>query len=445
MLALGFAAVIMAVARPSKTQRTPAPLLEFRSSWVSAEPCRLIFPAPILARRPSDATTLQNMTAGYLNDKEAAMGIKSRTASAYFTDSDCPTPLPRLAQPQRETPITGGGPCFTDLAVTYPVFLSLFFLFTIGMPVSLITGDHRLLDGCMLWFVWITSCRLQRGLASMPSQSSLTSSTQRVGTTLLNPVLLTTLAMTAYTRARSLATSIALHDVLDTFSSGTSLSELWSHLVSPAAYPLKLQHAAFFGAGDAALAVLEAGIVVWGFKLHECRLQLASRAGLSVILVSGAAAALNVFISTLLGKGMGLAAPESLAFAARSTTLALARPAVAALGGNQVVNAALVVSNGILGQLLYPFVLGRLGLDMTQQADAGSEDESAPSEDDSRVLATGTTIGINGAAMGVAYLYECKNRAAPYAALSMTVFGVMTVVFSAVEPFTATLQALVGL
>jgi putative effector of murein hydrolase len=328
----------------------------------------------------------------------------------------------------------------------YPIFLSLFFLFAIGIPVSFVTGDHRLLDGCMLWFVWITSCRVQRGLANMSDQSTsaIASQTKRVAMTLLNPVLLTTLMMTAYTRARSSATSIPLHDVLDAFSSGTSLSELWSNMVNPKTYPLKPQHAAYFGAGDAALAVLEVGIVVWGFKLHECRLQLASRAGLSVVLVSGAAAALNVFVSTLLGKGFGLAAPASLAFAARSTTLALARPAVSALGGNEVVNAALVVSNGILGQLLYPFVLARLGLDQCQ-AEPSAEDESMQDEDDSRVVATGTTIGINGAAMGVAYLYECKNRAAPYAVLSMTVFGVMTVVFSAVEPFTATLQALAAL
>jgi putative effector of murein hydrolase len=50
-------------------------------------------------------------------------------------------------------------------------------------------------------------------------------------------------------------------------------------------------------------------------------------------------------------------------------------------------------------------------------------------------IAAGTAIGINGAAMGVSYLYERKSRAAPYAALSMTAFGVMTVVFSSVEPF----------
>ncbi|KAH6693505.1 hypothetical protein F5X68DRAFT_227917 [Plectosphaerella plurivora] len=454
VLALGFAIGIAALVWAPKTKASPSCRPDYRSSWLSTtETHRISYPAPIFARRHSDATTLQNTMAGYSTDKEAAMGVDARAVSVYFTDSDCPTLIPRLdrglslpEQPSGAIPTTSSVAQFTDMSTMYPILLSLFSLFVVGIPVSVVTGDHRLLDGCMLWFVWITSCRVQRGLASISgsSTSTVTSQTKRVATTLLNPVLLTTLSMTAYTRARSSATSVPLHEVLDTFSSGTSLSELWSNRVNPAAYPLKPQHAAFFGAGDAALAVLEVGIVVWGFKLHECRTQLASRAGLSVVLVSGAAAALNVFISTLLGKGLGLAAPESLAFAARSTTLALARPAVAAFGGNQVVNAALVVSNGILGQLLYPFVLGRLGLDQREK-ETTTEDESTEDEDDSRIVATGTTVGINGAAMGVAYLYECKNRAAPYAVLSMTVFGVMTVVFSAVEPFTATLQTLAAL
>ncbi|KJR88095.1 uncharacterized protein SPSK_07108 [Sporothrix schenckii 1099-18] len=49
-------------------------------------------------------------------------------------------------------------------------------------------------------------------------------------------------------------------------------------------------------------------------------------------------------------------------------------------------------------------------------------------------VAAGMTVGINAAAMGTAYLYEVGSRAAPYAALSMTVFGVMTVVFTSIQP-----------
>lgn len=51
-------------------------------------------------------------------------------------------------------------------------------------------------------------------------------------------------------------------------------------------------------------------------------------------------------------------------------------------------------------------------------------------------VAAGVTIGINAAAMGTAHLYEQNSRAAPYSALSMTVFGVFTVFFTIRGPMT---------
>ncbi|KAK3369458.1 hypothetical protein B0T24DRAFT_361094 [Lasiosphaeria ovina] len=54
--------------------------------------------------------------------------------------------------------------------------------------------------------------------------------------------------------------------------------------------------------------------------------------------------------------------------------------------------------------------------------------------DDPCQVAAGITIGINAAAMGTAYLYETKSDAAPFAALSMIALGVMTVVFSTIQP-----------
>ena len=59
---------------------------------------------------------------------------------------------------------------------------------------------------------------------------------------------------------------------------------------------------------------------------------------------------------------------------------------------------------------------------------------SAADSDTPGTVATGMTVGINAAAMGTAYLYEDGSRTAPYAALSMTVFGVMTVVFTSIQP-----------
>lgn len=66
-------------------------------------------------------------------------------------------------------------------------------------------------------------------------------------------------------------------------------------------------------------------------------------------------------------------------------------------------------------------------------------------EDDSPgTVAAGMTVGINAAAMGTAYLYEDASRAAPYAALSMTVFGVMTVVFTSIQPLASWVVMHVG-
>ncbi|KIH92422.1 hypothetical protein SPBR_02416 [Sporothrix brasiliensis 5110] len=59
-------------------------------------------------------------------------------------------------------------------------------------------------------------------------------------------------------------------------------------------------------------------------------------------------------------------------------------------------------------------------------------------------VAAGMTVGINAAAMGTAYLYEDGSRAAPYAALSMTVFGVMTVVLTSIQPLANWVVARVG-
>ncbi|EPE05895.1 hypothetical protein F503_08426 [Ophiostoma piceae UAMH 11346] len=71
--------------------------------------------------------------------------------------------------------------------------------------------------------------------------------------------------------------------------------------------------------------------------------------------------------------------------------------------------------------------------------DAGGESSSffSSKPDSASTVSAGMTIGINAAAMGTAYLYEDGSRSAPYAALSMTVFGVMTVIFTSIQPLAA--------
>ncbi|RGP68567.1 hypothetical protein FLONG3_8126 [Fusarium longipes] len=335
----------------------------------------------------------------------------------------------------------------------FPLFASFIGIFVVGAPIAAAADEDRILDGCVLWFIWALTLRLQREVRASKISSDMPKLKNAI-VTLMNPVLFTTLLMTAYTRAKAGAYGFnSLPRVLEDFSSGTPLYALWTSVAT--GWPLPDDRTPWFGAGDAALSILECGILIWGFKLYECQRQLFSLAGLLTVLLATTAAAGNVFLSVLAGSFIGLDPPEALSFAARSTTLALAKPAMAALGGNLGVNAALVVSNGILGQLCYPFVLDKLGVKRQDNNHSstglpesksrssclslGSLFETAQQDlasgDDPFTISAGIAIGINGAAMGVSYLYETKSRAAPYAALAMTVSGVMTVVFTTVEPF----------
>ncbi|KAG9259114.1 uncharacterized protein F5Z01DRAFT_25965 [Emericellopsis atlantica] len=313
----------------------------------------------------------------------------------------------------------------------YPSLLAMSFLLAIGVPVAAARGEVRVLDGCAVWFSWITTVRMQRLFKTSSACAKRPRLKNTIATT-LNPVLLTTLLLTGYIHLRAVASPLYdLSQVQKLFSRGNSLYAVWT--ASVLQEPIASNKGAYFGAGDAALAFLEVGIVVWGFKLFECRKQLWSVAGVFTVTVSIGIAAANVFLSVGSAHLIGLDGPDSLSFAARSVTLALAKPAIETVGGNLAVNAAVVVSNGILGQLVYPFVLDRMGV---RTDSAEKEDDRGLNEpDDPLTIATGIAIGINGAAMGVAYLYGTRSHAAPYAALSMTVFGVMTVVFTTVEPF----------
>ncbi len=347
---------------------------------------------------------------------------------------------------------------WTWLCQFWPLVASLLAMVAVGLPLAAAVGEPRILDGCALWLAWIASVTLQRVMKQKVKSYAKPPNVLPVLTTLANPVLLTILIMTAYARAKACATSTSIADVLDRLSSGTQLYKIWTDGVQqgPAA------QAQWFGAGDAALSMLGCGFVVWGFKLYECRRQLFSASGLVTVLVSVAAAAGNVFLGTHAGFLMGLQRPEALAFAARMTTLALAIPAMRNVAGNTSLTVALMITNGILGQLAYPASLTGLGARTNRMKPSPSTDScdstattatvatnaTSPTceyahVDSADTVAAGITIGINGAAMGVAWLYENKSRSAPYAALAMTTYGVVTVVFIAVHPFKDALLGLV--
>lgn len=427
--------------------------MTFAANWTTQVPDDFCLLQPHTAAPPRIETSwLSDSTLDHMPQPMFGRREKSNNRSAPEGDTAPSTTVSQRSSVALGDPIDAS--CVWRLWTSnFPLLASFVGIFLVGAPIAVAANEDRVLDGCVLWFIWALTLRLQREVKASNICTDVPKLKNTI-VTLMNPVLFTTLLMTAYTRAKASAYGFdSLPQVLKDFSSGTPLYVLWTSVATGT--PLSDDRTPWFGAGDAALSILECGILIWGFKLYECQRQLFSLAGLLTVLLATAAAAGNVFVSVLAGSFIGLDSPEALAFAARSTTLALAKPAMAALGGNLGVNAALVVSNGILGQLCYPFVLDKLGVKREDNSSRSSarlpESDSRSSRlslrpllkaaqqdlasgDDPFTISAGIAIGINGAAMGVSYLYETKSRAAPYAALAMTVSGVMTVVFTTVEP-----------
>lgn len=351
------------------------------------------------------------------------------------------------------------------------VILSALVLLLIGIPMATLAQDERALDACSLCLAWTLAIAAQQRLKSL-RLATIPPAYVSVIATIVNPVLVTAGITAGYVRLKAQASGTDLSKVLTTFCGGTTLAKLLTRWTTRASY--QGDASSPFGAGDLALSLLECGIVVWGFKLYECRKQLFSRVGAVVALLSGILAGLCAIISVVLARAVGLAPHVALAFAARSSTLALAKPSTASLGGDLAVNAGIVVGNGILGQLIAPLLIAKFRIpnhpveDQSRVMDgSGSNDEAEIDDNDdgnestradadkmsgthevqrdsALDVAVGAAIGVNGAAMGVAYLYDRHSRVAPYAALSMTAFGVAVTVLCVCAPTKDFLRTLAG-
>lgn len=342
-------------------------------------------------------------------------------------------------------------PVWDLLAAHWPIWASLLLLLLVGVPLAGTSTDHRVLDGSLLWFIWVTSVRLHTWTRSKAVKSSHPGLMEALSI-LANPVITTTVMMTAYVHitAFALGQPDAVSQVHKWISSGSPLYEVWTAGMRHVTLPNN--PTSWFGAGDAVLSILECGLIIWGFKLYECRNQLFNAKGVLVCIISIISAAGNSFYSVSVARVIGVSPASSLSFVAKNVTLALAKPAMEALDGNPAVNAALVVVSGMTGYVLYPWVIPRLEAMAKKRSWAtnnrrrGRSVSHADNDYDEPItVALGIAIGTNGLAMGVAYLYATNHRAAPYSALAMTVFGVTTVVLSTVEPFKSVIVALANM
>ncbi|KAI0442191.1 hypothetical protein F4803DRAFT_520233 [Xylaria telfairii] len=340
---------------------------------------------------------------------------------------------------------------------TAPVWIWLFFLVAVGLPVYLATDYVMPFDVFSITLFWILSIQVQK---SMRTSSTLLKfrRLRSLFLILANPLLLTWALGTAYMWLKTLYTGRSVDTIVGEFRHHSSLSESIIHIMQ--------DHdvSAHIGAGDLAGLLLDAGVTCMGFKMYEYRSELWASLG-SVSFTCTALAAINVFLNVLVGHGFGLQAEEAIAFAGRSATLALGIPAIGDLGGSTTLTSTVAIFNGILFQMAgdwlfsvmrindrvpqgrsmqaqkVPATASNHALFDTTAATGITEKRNIKSNGDntaeeSAVVAAGVTAGINAAAMGTAYLIERDSRAAAYSALSMIMFGAAIVALTALPGVT---------
>jgi putative effector of murein hydrolase len=302
----------------------------------------------------------------------------------------------------------------------HPLLVSTwFFTLAICIPIRYGTGLEEPLGVSLLLTIWATVLALQTGIKTsnirplrlMPPKLRTALSVAS------NPVLWTALGLIAYASAEGHRTGRPITEMLATLEQNTTFTDLLMHRAAPVSrvyidfrlpgnttatttVPAQQQSPADYAhrpppniaAGDVANAILSAGLVCWGLKLWEYRRRLLSSAGFTILLVSCIAALGNVVLGPLLARE--ILGPHSepgydLAFVARSVTLALGAPAIAKLGGDMGLNAAMVVVNGIMCQMLLGLGVGEW---LGRRADVlrdkvGRWRVEASSEDDSGTTA----------------------------------------------------------
>ncbi|KAI8625299.1 hypothetical protein F5Y19DRAFT_272403 [Xylariaceae sp. FL1651] len=347
---------------------------------------------------------------------------------------------------------------------TAPVWVCLFLIIAIGVPVYFAADYVMPFEVFSFTLLWILSIQFQRYLRSYHCSAHF----RRLRSLLIifaNPLLVTWVLGATYMWVKTVYTGKSIDIIIGEFRHYSSLSESVINIMRDS------NVSAHLGAGDLAGLVLDAGVASMGFKMFEYRAELWASFG-TVSFTCTALAAINVFLNVIVGHAFGLEAKEAIAFAGRSTTLALGVPAIENLGGSTTLMSAVAIFSGILFQMTadWLFSLMRINDRRVQQnrlsqslkvsvpaststlfsstattvCDAekkGSRrgwhrspnrsDNCVGISEDSTVVAAGVTVGINAAAMGTAYLIERDSRATAYSALSMIMFGAATVALTA--------------
>lgn len=182
------------------------------------------------------------------------------------------------------------------------------------------------------------------------------------------------------------------------------------------------------GAGDVISTLLDTSIVVLAIPMYNYRSDL-KKNFFPLTIPSVMAALGSFFIYPPLCYAVGISNTRSLAFVARSVTLALAIPVVDALQGADTLVAVVAILSGILGVLVGNFVLGKRCLRVR--------------EDD--YVTRGVSLGINSSAVASAHLLTTDPRAGALSSLSFFLYGTILIILAAIPPLANLIRSWVDL
>jgi putative effector of murein hydrolase len=162
----------------------------------------------------------------------------------------------------------------------------------------------------------------------------------------LHPVLVSSAITVLAIWILGLVRGDGLHEVLAAYKTNTKYLQLWKGQKDLAAP----------GAGDIFGSVLDASIVALALPMFQYRKELKQHF-FAIVIPNVVISIGSLFGYPALCYTIGISSQRSLAFAARSLTLALATPAVSNIQGDLNTVAALCIMSGILGVLIGPRIL----------------------------------------------------------------------------------------
>ncbi|KAG4442518.1 hypothetical protein IFR05_002018 [Cadophora sp. M221] len=373
----------------------------------------------------SDGIPLTDTTPGR-NNSEATIPTSGTSTPRFVDDSTNDLIAPQRAQDPSLIRGTGGPP---EDNITRPATLRQNTLLQTPLPLTRPQRWAAFINSNIDSFTYLTLF-LFVGLPvyygtgyAMPAQLTLTIMAYFTALALpanwkriFHPVLVSAAITVLGVYSLGVIRGDSLSQSLHSFKTGTSYLDLWhgkKNLKAP-------------GAGDILVSVLDAGIVALALPMFAYRQEL-KRHFFAIVIPNVSVSIGSLFGYPAVCYAIGISAERSLAFAARSLTLALATPAVQNLGGDVNTIAALAIMSGILGALVGTQMLDWMRIP----------------EDD--YVTRGVTLGGSSSAIATAVLLQTDPRAAALSSLSMSLFGIITLALTSVPAIVKAVDSLVDL